>query len=171
MNITMPRMGDACCVAALSGAVLVDQVVYEWEQSLEELNVYIRPPPGVTASMILCEITANHVTLGLRGTNDKFLNVSMLVVAASQIGGKESLCGCVHVQHDLSSSVVVAESYWMLGASLDASVSLARVCSILIACICSYRCRPGRVDDQSAEDEERVDVAKRVCGSRRGRNV
>ncbi|KAF1333683.1 E3 ubiquitin-protein ligase chfr, partial [Globisporangium splendens] len=49
-------------------------MIYEWEQSLEELNVYIRPPPGITASMILCEITANHVTLGLRGTTDKFLN-------------------------------------------------------------------------------------------------
>uniref|UniRef100_K3WHJ6 CS domain-containing protein n=1 Tax=Globisporangium ultimum (strain ATCC 200006 / CBS 805.95 / DAOM BR144) TaxID=431595 RepID=K3WHJ6_GLOUD len=67
-----------------------DQVIYEWEQSLEELNVYIRPPPGITANMILCEISANHVALGLRGTTDKFLN------------------------HDLSSSVVVAESYWML---------------------------------------------------------
>lgn len=53
-----------------------DQVIYEWEQSLEELNVYIRPPPGIAASVILCEITANHVTLGLRGTNDRFLNVS-----------------------------------------------------------------------------------------------
>lgn len=57
-------------------SLFADQVIYEWEQSLEELNVYIRPPPGITASMILCEITANHVTLGLRGTNDKFLNVS-----------------------------------------------------------------------------------------------
>ncbi len=55
-----------------------DQVIYEWEQSLEELNVYIRPPPGITASMILCEIAANHVTLGLRGSNDKFLNVRTL---------------------------------------------------------------------------------------------
>ncbi|TYZ61096.1 hypothetical protein PybrP1_004557 [[Pythium] brassicae (nom. inval.)] len=65
-------------------------LVYEWEQSLEELNVFIRPPPGVTAAMIQCVITAGHVVLGLRGSRDRFLD------------------------HDLSSSVVVAESYWML---------------------------------------------------------
>lgn len=52
-----------------------DRVIYEWEQSLEEVNVFISPPRGVTAHDILCEITATHVTLGLRGVADKFLNV------------------------------------------------------------------------------------------------
>ncbi|KAG1711559.1 hypothetical protein DVH05_008808 [Phytophthora capsici] len=51
------------------------RVVYEWEQSMEEVNVFIKPPPGVTAQQIQCDITANHVTLGLRGVTDKFLNV------------------------------------------------------------------------------------------------
>jgi hypothetical protein len=49
--------------------------VYEWEQSLEEVNMFITPPPGVSAQQILCEISATHVTLGLRGMTDKFLNV------------------------------------------------------------------------------------------------
>ncbi|CAI5722589.1 hypothetical protein KXD40_004431 [Peronospora effusa] len=66
------------------------RVVYEWEQSLEEINIFIKPPVGVTAQQIQCDICTNHVTLGLRGVPDKFLN------------------------HDLSSSVVVGESYWML---------------------------------------------------------
>ncbi|TMW55879.1 hypothetical protein Poli38472_008527 [Pythium oligandrum] len=66
------------------------RVIYEWEQSMEEVNVFITPPPGLTASHIQCDITANHVTLGVRGSQDKFLN------------------------HDLASSVVVTESYWML---------------------------------------------------------
>lgn len=65
-------------------------MIYEWEQSLEEVNIFITPPPGLTANLIECDITANHITLGLRGSKDKFLN------------------------HDLSSPVVVAESYWML---------------------------------------------------------
>uniref|UniRef100_A0AAV1UN15 CS domain-containing protein n=1 Tax=Peronospora matthiolae TaxID=2874970 RepID=A0AAV1UN15_9STRA len=69
-----------------------DRVIYEWEQSLEEVNVFITPPEGVTAPQIQCEISVNHVTLGLRGVSDKFIN------------------------HDLASSVVVAESYWMLDA-------------------------------------------------------
>ncbi|KAJ0390830.1 hypothetical protein P43SY_010006 [Pythium insidiosum] len=67
-----------------------DRVIYEWEQSLEEVNVFIAPPPGVTANDIECQITATRVVLGLRGSKDKYLN------------------------HDLSSPVVVAESYWML---------------------------------------------------------
>lgn len=54
-----------------------DRVIYEWEQSLEEVNVFITPPRGVTAQDILCEITASHVTLGLRGVADKFLNVTL----------------------------------------------------------------------------------------------
>ncbi|KAF1777562.1 HSP20-like chaperone [Phytophthora cactorum] len=41
---------------------------------MEEVNVFIKPPPGVTAQQIQCDITTNHVTLGLRGTTDKFLN-------------------------------------------------------------------------------------------------
>ncbi|POM61714.1 hypothetical protein PHPALM_29236 [Phytophthora palmivora] len=68
----------------------VRRIIYEWEQSMEEVNVFIKPPPGITAQQIQCDITTNHVTLGLRGATDKFLN------------------------HDLASSVVVAESYWML---------------------------------------------------------
>ncbi|CEG45296.1 tubulin polyglutamylase, putative [Plasmopara halstedii] len=67
-----------------------DRVIYEWEQSMEEVNIYIKPPPSITAQQIQCDITTNHVMLGLRGVKDKFLN------------------------HDLTSSVVVAESYWML---------------------------------------------------------
>ncbi|GMF38788.1 unnamed protein product [Phytophthora fragariaefolia] len=51
------------------------RIIYEWEQSMEEVNVYIKPPPGVTAQQIQCDIAANHVTLGLRGVTDKFLNV------------------------------------------------------------------------------------------------
>ncbi|KAI9911509.1 hypothetical protein PsorP6_009265 [Peronosclerospora sorghi] len=74
------------------------RVIYEWEQSLEEVNIFIKPPPGVTAQHIQCDIATNHVTLGLRGATDKYLN------------------------HDLASSVVVAESYWMLVGRLQAGV-------------------------------------------------
>lgn len=76
--------------------------------------------------MILCEITANHVTLGLRGTNDKFLNVreaacvwNCTVMLMRFEVMTSAYCDCVCVcwlQHDLSSAVVVKESYWMLGA-------------------------------------------------------
>mmetsp|Transcript_7152 Transcript_7152/g.15778 ORF Transcript_7152/g.15778 Transcript_7152/m.15778 type:complete len:158 (+) Transcript_7152:169-642(+) len=49
------------------------RTIYEWEQSLEDITIYIVPPPGVTAKMIDCKITAKTMTLGLKG-NPPFLN-------------------------------------------------------------------------------------------------
>ncbi|EQC37589.1 hypothetical protein SDRG_05185 [Saprolegnia diclina VS20] len=66
------------------------QVIYEWEQSLEEVNIFIKPPPGVTASHLLCTIAPSHVMLGIKGNAERYLD------------------------HELTSQVVVAESYWML---------------------------------------------------------
>lgn len=64
------------CAACFSrSSFFAGQLIYEWEQSLEELNVFIRPPPNVTAAMIECVISTGHVTLGLRGSRDKFLDV------------------------------------------------------------------------------------------------
>ena len=31
--------------------------IYEWEQDLEEVNIYINPPPGLPAKMIDCTIS------------------------------------------------------------------------------------------------------------------
>ena len=49
--------------------------IYEWEQSLEELHVFIELPPGVTAKAIACDIKAASMTLGLKG-NPPFLSES-----------------------------------------------------------------------------------------------
>ncbi|CAM9496300.1 unnamed protein product, partial [Phaeothamnion confervicola] len=51
------------------------RTVYEWEQSLEEVNIYITPPPGITAGMIDCKIEHRHIRLGLKGA-PPFLDVS-----------------------------------------------------------------------------------------------
>jgi hypothetical protein len=66
------------------------QLVYEWEQSLDEVNIYINPPPGVPVSAFDIEITSTHITLGLKGNAEKFLN--------HNLGGK-----CKHT-----------ESYWTM---------------------------------------------------------
>ncbi|ETV94452.1 hypothetical protein H310_11781 [Aphanomyces invadans] len=66
------------------------QLIYEWEQSLEEVNLFIRPPPGITAAHLNCTITPTRLTLGLKGSADRFLD------------------------HEFSSQVVADESYWML---------------------------------------------------------
>lgn len=105
-----------CWADHLRCPVDLDRVVYEWEQSMEEVNVFITPPPGVTAAQIQCTITASHVTLGLRGVPELYLNVraSSSCLCVSMNGGlKLRVCLCI-IQHDLTSPVVVGESYWML---------------------------------------------------------
>lgn len=75
--------------------------IYEWEQSLEEVNIYIRPPPGVTAKHIACSIGANHMTLGIRG-NPPFLD------------------------EDTGGLVRSDESYWMMNEDGELVVNLQK---------------------------------------------
>ena len=49
------------------------RTIYEWYQSLEEVHVFIAPPPGVTAKMIDCKIMATQLTLGIKG-NPPFID-------------------------------------------------------------------------------------------------
>ena len=64
-------------------------LIYEWEQSMEECRIYVKPPPGVRAVHIDCKITASRVTLGITG-NPPFLN------------------------EETFDKVVQKESYWMM---------------------------------------------------------
>ncbi len=64
-----------CPIYLLITYFTIGQLIYEWEQSLEEVNIFIRPPTGVTAGHLLCNITANHLTLGMKGSADRFLDV------------------------------------------------------------------------------------------------
>ena len=66
------------------------RLIYEWEQSLEEVNIYIIPPPGVTSSQfvigIVCEIIIvfhsyividighHHLKVGLKSTTQAYID-------------------------------------------------------------------------------------------------
>ena len=43
------------------------QGVYEWDQSLESVHVYVRPPAGLRARDLFCEVGPRRVALGARG--------------------------------------------------------------------------------------------------------
>lgn len=64
------------------------KLIYEWEQTLDEVNIYVKPPP-VTSDMIECKFKPSRVTVGLRG-NPPFID--------------EATYG----------PIVVEESYWTL---------------------------------------------------------
>lgn len=65
------------------------RLVYEWEQDIEQVEMWVTPPSGVTAKMIACAITSNHFSLGIKG-NPPFID------------------------EDLHATVVVDESMWMM---------------------------------------------------------
>jgi hypothetical protein len=79
------------------------QMIYEWEQSLDEVNIYIKPPPGITAAMLEIEIKATHVMVGIKGNPERYLNVSEL--------------GTYFEEHMISSTVALPQSLGIHQAS------------------------------------------------------
>mmetsp|Transcript_66489 Transcript_66489/g.182355 ORF Transcript_66489/g.182355 Transcript_66489/m.182355 type:complete len:114 (-) Transcript_66489:441-782(-) len=67
------------------------RTIYEWEQTLEDVHMYVQPPPGVTAKMMDCKIGASHLKLGIKG-NPPFID------------------------EDWEQTVNASESTWMMGA-------------------------------------------------------
>lgn len=52
--------------------------VYEYEQSLDDVILYINPPPGARAVHIDCKITPNHLRIGIKN-NPPYLDVRLKV--------------------------------------------------------------------------------------------
>lgn len=42
------------------------RTIYEWEQSLEEVNIYIEPPPGIPRNMYDIVIGHKHIKIGIK---------------------------------------------------------------------------------------------------------
>ena len=53
--------------------------VFEWDQTLEEVNMYINLPPNVPSKQFYCKIQSKHVELGIKG-NPPYLNVSFRII-------------------------------------------------------------------------------------------
>ena len=43
------------------------RTIFEWEQTLEDVTLYILPPKGVTAKQIECQFKKQHLKLGIKG--------------------------------------------------------------------------------------------------------
>ena len=53
------------------------RVIYEWDQTLTEVNIYITVPAGVRAKDLTVDIQSQHLTVGIKG-NPPYLDVSLL---------------------------------------------------------------------------------------------
>ncbi len=78
------------------------QLVYEWDQTLEDVNIYIKPPkillkkyedefkkqlkPGQKLPKLEVKITPTHIAVGIQG-NPPFLNVCSTHGKRARIGG------------------------------------------------------------------------------------
>lgn len=78
------------------------QTVYEWEQTLEEVRIYLEVPPGVRASNLAIVIRPSHLTIGIKG-NPPYLD------------------------HDLGGMIIDEESTWTLdGQQLEITLQKMR---------------------------------------------
>ncbi|KAL0368831.1 UNVERIFIED_CONTAM: hypothetical protein Scaly_1102000 [Sesamum calycinum] len=53
------------------------QKVFEWDQTLEEVNMYITLPPNVPKKLFCCKIDSKHVEVGIKG-NPPYLNHDLM---------------------------------------------------------------------------------------------
>lgn len=51
------------------------QTVYEWDQTLTEINMYVQVPPGLRAKDLYCDIQKSHLKLGMH-PNPPYMDVS-----------------------------------------------------------------------------------------------
>lgn len=51
--------------------------IYEWDQTLSEVNIYIDVPPGVRAKELFVVIKQSHIRIGIK-PNPPYLDVSSL---------------------------------------------------------------------------------------------
>ena len=52
------------------------RLIYEWEQSLDELLIVITPPPSLPARLLSVSLQPEHVTVGIKG-NPAFLDEAL----------------------------------------------------------------------------------------------
>ena len=50
------------------------RTIYEWEQSLDEVNIYIEPPAGVPPKLIKVDISHRHLVVGLKTVEQPFID-------------------------------------------------------------------------------------------------
>jgi hypothetical protein len=53
--------------------VYEDKTVYEWDQSLDEVNIYITPSKDVSRRLLDIQISSNQLKVGLKGL-DPYIN-------------------------------------------------------------------------------------------------
>lgn len=67
------------------------QVVYEWDQTFSEVNIYVQVPPGVKGKQLFVDLAGSHVRFGIK-PNPPFLDVGG--GRAWVLSGEVPRCAC-----------------------------------------------------------------------------
>ena len=104
------------------------RTVYEWDQSIDEVNLWITPPPGVTAKLMDIDIKHAHLRVGIKG-NPPFLN------------------------EDTGGEVIVKESFWSMdGAELTINLQKMRKGAMWLSALRGH----GELDPLAKEEDKKV---------------
>jgi len=107
------------------------RTIYSWNQTLQELNLFVEGPPGVRAKQLAVAITSTHLSIGIAG-NPPYLSVSICasvsvsVSANAPIGPAPTVTLLCVPQHDLAGRVKPSESFWTLGTLFTCQMCCAR---------------------------------------------
>ena len=55
------------------------RTIYEWDQTLSELNLYVQLPAGVKAKQLYVDISSSHLRIGVK-PNPPYLDVRALPI-------------------------------------------------------------------------------------------
>ena len=107
-----------------------NRTIYEWDQTLSEVNIYIEVPSGVRAKQLSVDVKQSHITIGIT-PNPPYLDVRQPFVllmcklrpaTSTQNFIKIHLSGLlsialdlVYLQKDLTERIKTDESFWTLG--------------------------------------------------------
>lgn len=78
------------------------QTVYEWDQTLSEVNLYVQLPPGVKGKQLFVDISSSHLRFGIK-PNPPYLDVRLpgvlvtCLILQSYLSScrlKETTCPC-----------------------------------------------------------------------------
>eukprot|EP01039_Chlorochromonas_danica_P003797 gene3797-4147_t len=107
------------------------RTVYEWEQSLTEVNIFIDLPPQVTKKMLDISISPNHLRVGMKGQSP-------------------------YIDEDTGGGVIVGESMWLIDDG-EVNINLQKM-NKAEAWDCALRGRAGSTLDSYTKEEVRKKI-------------
>jgi CS domain len=82
-------MTDALAPSDRHKFISENRTIYEWDQTISEVNIYVGLPAGLRAKDLAIEISSRHLNLGIKG-NPPYLNVRSHHVTSTIC----MYCGC-----------------------------------------------------------------------------